>query len=186
MDRTLYSGFAAKLAGLESALYVYPFAQTHITVLTAVDFRHEFNPTPERVGIIDQAARRLAECIRSCCKEIAPFQIVIGPPVLSPRAAFLTIANPGGEIERLRQHAREFCIKSGPPLDQVQVPSIIHSTILRFRQVPRVPRFLDGFRKLVDEWTSQRGTVRSVLIARELRPYLSSGKAAAISNLTPG
>ena len=177
--RTAYEEMAQHVAALDRGLYVYPFAQTHVTVITAVSFKHQINPCAGVIRLITDAAERLGDFVRLTTHSITPFVIDIAPPVLTRNAAFLPIFNPTGEIFRLRQDALDFCAKGGDILAQAHAPQAIHSTILRFREVPREPEvFLNAFEVITGRIRFGRATINEILITFETNAYMHAGTIA--------
>jgi hypothetical protein len=173
----IYEEFATRVSELDAGVYVYPLAQTHITVLTAINFKSEIDPSQSRVSFIEEAAGRLFGFLDSLATTLRPFVITIGAPVLSGRAGYLHIQNPTGEIERFRRGALQFCRELGDPFDQAQAPTIIHSTILRFRRPPAdAQRFICGFHRLAEDACFGSATLDEILIALEVQPYMREGR----------
>ena len=73
--RTAYEEMAQHVAALDRGLYVYPFAQTHVTVITAVSFKHQINPCAGVIRLITDAAERLGDFVRLTTHSITPFVI---------------------------------------------------------------------------------------------------------------
>ena len=181
-----YRDLARLMSDLDPGVFVYPFEQTHITVLTAVSFRRQMNPTPSDVRLVEEAAESLGEFVQRLGRGLGPFVIDVGSPVLSSRAAFLSISNPSGEIEMIRQEALKFCLGAGELLGGAQAPSIVHSTFLRFRCPPKHPEeFVAKFQEIGDRTRLGFGTISEVLIALETKPYMREGRVTKRISLTP-
>lgn len=175
--RAVYDEFAKKIAQLDAGVYVYPLAQTHITVLTAINFKSEIDPSQSRVSIIEESAGRLFGFLDSLATTLRPFVIAIGTPVLSGRAGYLPIQNPTGEIEQIRRAALQFCREFGESLADAQAPTIIHSTILRFRRAPaNTERFISAFRATSQGVSFGSAKVDEILVAIETQPYMHEGR----------
>lgn len=173
----MYAEFAEKIAGLDAGVYVYPLAQTHITVLTAINFKSEIDPSQSRMSLIEEAAERLLAFLNSVATSLRPIVITVGTPVLSGRAGYLPIQNPSGEIEWIRRAALQFCRELGEPLARVQAPTIIHSTFLRFRRPPvDAEGFLYAFRRIAQEVVFGSATLDEILVALETQPYMREGR----------
>jgi hypothetical protein len=176
IERRPYDDLAERISSLDQGVYVYPFEQTHITVLTAVNFKRALDLTHGRIRVVEDAAKNLSEFVEDLGRRINPFAISIGRPVLSSRAAFLPIVNPKGEIEAIRRAALAYCLGAGGLLSQAQAPTIIHSTILRFRRPPQNPvKFASRFREIGDGTALGSGTICAVVVALEIQPYMRRG-----------
>jgi hypothetical protein len=172
-----YRDFARSMSDLDPGVFVYPFEQTHITVLTALNFRLQMNPTPSDVRLVEEAAERLGEFVQRLGRGLLPFVISVGSPVLTSRAAFLSVSNASGEIEMIRQEALGFCLGDGGLLGGAQAPSIVHSTFLRFRRPPKYPKeFAAKFREIGDRTRLGSGPISEVLVALETKPYMREGR----------
>ena len=49
----IFEEFATKVSQLAEGVYVYPLTQTHITVLTAINFKRELDPSESRLRVIE-------------------------------------------------------------------------------------------------------------------------------------
>src|SRR5207249_506226 len=88
---------------------------------------------------------------------IKPFTLQPQAPVLSRSAGILPLRNTDGEVARLRQRTVEL-LEGNDPLHReltergLNVPGIIHSTVMRFRQPPPdLEKFLAAFDKVTAE-----------------------------------
>ncbi len=182
--RSSYEDLKSQLALLDDGLYLYPFEQTHITLVTAVHFQAQLNPPPDKVHEIHTASEMLGNFIAAATQETRPFTIHIGPPVIARKAAFLPILNPTQEIARLRQQVLTFCQSSMGILAQASAPQFIHSTILRFRKPPRNPSgFIDAFEAIAPNYQLGNTVISDVLITLETCPYLRRGNIAQTISL---
>jgi hypothetical protein len=177
IPRASYETLASRLRALDPALYVYPFAYTHVTLLTAVSFKTNPDPSPSTVQAVEDAAATLGDFLHGATRDIAPFTIDIAPAVLMPAAAFLPIANPTGEIALVRKRALEFCASSGGVIAGAFAPRAIHSTIMRFRAPPRDPAaFARAFDEVAADFCFGEGTIDRVLVTLETKPYMREGR----------
>jgi hypothetical protein len=173
----IYEKFAEKVSQLDAGVYVYPLKQTHVTVLTAVNFKCELDPSESRVRIIEDAAKMLAGSLEALAGTLHPFLITFATPVLSAHAGYVPIQNPTGEIGRIRRAALQFCLQAGEPLTHAQAPTIIHATVLRFRRPPTDRnRFLCAFRQITKDVAFGSATVDEILVALEMQPYMRRGR----------
>jgi hypothetical protein len=172
-----YRALAERLGAMDPAAYLYPFATTHVTVLTAVSFKRYPDPSPQTTKAIDDAAERLGEFLASSTRDIGPFSLEVGAPVLARAAAFLPMKNPTGEIARVRERSLSFCRAAGGVLSDASVPSAVHCTILRFRKEPADAA---AFARAFDEigGTFELGTVAvdHLLVTLETKPYMRAGR----------
>src|SRR5262245_32242647 len=56
-----YADFARRVSALCPGLYLYPFATTHVTLVTAVNFKSYPDAAASQVRLIDHAARELGD-----------------------------------------------------------------------------------------------------------------------------
>jgi hypothetical protein len=174
---TTYRDFARELGAVSPALYVYPFATTHVTVLTAVNFKSNPDPDEARVRDVDLAAERLADFLDASAGDIDPFALEIGRPVLASSAAFLPIKNPTGEVARVRRRALDFCRQAGAPFESASAPRAVHSTVLRFVEAPRDPvAFAQRFDEIARNFTFASISVERLLVTLETKPYMRDGR----------
>jgi hypothetical protein len=171
-----YLEFETCTRALDEGVYVYPFATTHVTVLTAVNFKLHPDPSPEFLRRLEAAAAALGDFVRDATSDMAPFALDIGPPVLARAAAFLPIRNPTGEIDRIRESALAFCRSAGGILAGASAPTTIHSTILRFRDTPRdAIAFARAFAEVAHSFPPGRMLVDRLLVTYETKPYMRAG-----------
>jgi hypothetical protein len=172
-----YRAFEKRVALLDSGTYVYPLATTHITVLTAVSFKRYPDPSSQTIRAIDAAAGRLDAFLAGDARDIGPFTLEIGPPVLARGAAFLPMKNATGEISRVRERALAFCRAAGGVLADASAPRAIHSTVLRFREQPRDPiAFARAFDAIARTLHFGSMTIDRLLVTLETKPYMRAGR----------
>lgn len=168
--RPAYEDMEAKLRALDDGLYVYPFVQTHITIATARSFKSHINPSAQAVAELAAAGERLGSFVAAIAADMAPVALEVGAPVLDRAAAYLPIENPGGEIASLRRAIADFCGEG------VRVPAIIHSTILRFRRVPKDPQeFAHRFQEIAADVRFGPAMISRLLVTLETEPYMQRG-----------
>ena len=93
-------------------------------------------------------------------------------PILVREAAFLPVYNPTREIDNIRKQALEILRASDSTYD-VGIPEGIHSTILRFREVPSdKAEFVRRFEQITKECILGNGRINSVYITEETKPYM--------------
>jgi hypothetical protein len=109
---------------------------------------------------------------------IKPFRLEFGPPVLTRKAAILTAANPTGEIARIRQRATELLeanheLRTKVVRGGLNVPGIIHSTIMRFKHAPRDMSGFDAAAKATPPFAID---VKEIFLTTETKPYMREGE----------
>jgi len=179
-----YSALAGRLARLDGAVYVYPFWKTHVTIVTFVSFCPHPRPSPGRVAELRSLIAPLTEMAKSVLaqEKIPQFRLEFQAPVLSGKAAILPIINPTCEILRIRRHILQMLDDNKKLRDQLigeglNVPGIIHSTIMRFKSVPAdAARFTAGFDEIAAEFEPFAITISEILLTAETRPYMRSGE----------
>jgi hypothetical protein len=176
--RLPYEALARQLSELDPGIVVYPFDQTHITLVTVVNFRDRMNPSPELVREIRSDAGRLTEHVRRIAGNLTPFRIDVGPPITGRQAVFLPILNPGGEVRYIRESVMTFCSRS-ERLADARVPGIIHSTIARYRSAPCEPSgLLKSFETVARSTAFGCAVIDEILVTLETRPYMNAGERA--------
>lgn len=182
-----YERLAQRLGALGDWLYVYPFAHTHVTLVTLVSFARHVRPTPETVHALEA---RVPEIIAALSPLLAgdsrdglkSFQLQPEPPVLARSAGILPLVNPDGEVQRLRARARDLLQRNAPLHRELverglNVPGIVHSTILRFRQPPpELEQFLAAFDEIAAEAKFPPMDVGEFLLTTETKPYMRGGE----------
>jgi hypothetical protein len=169
--REIYEEMYEKLKDLEGA-YIYPYHQTHITIVTVVNFKKRLNKIKKYLD--DETLKLLKRGIENIVRH-KPIKIFIDSPVLLRSAAFLPIYNPSGEIYEIRKETLNILKDDHKDYD-LDTPISIHSTILRFQQVPTdSAKFLQRFAEITEKFSVVEGIVREVYITEELKPYMKKG-----------
>jgi len=173
--RNAYERTAGVLAGLDPGIYVYPYYQTHVTVMTLLNFKYHQNPTDDEVQGFLQLVPLIVARVAPFVSSLEPFTITVGPPVLSRRAGFLPILNRTGEIVALRK-AVEAAIQP-LALTECSVPQAIHSTVARFlRQPADTQALLSSFELAASDLDLGQATVTELLLTSETKPYMRDGE----------
>lgn len=164
----------------KSHIYFYPYDQTHITLLTLINFKDNINPTPDTIKEIMQIKNSIDKLVSIIIKKIRksliqPFKIEIGRPILSNNAVIMPIKNESNEIETLRNIlANE--IKEKQNIIALK-PSIIHSTIGRFiKKINNSEDFKKDFYKISRKQNIGIATINEILLTSETKPYMREGK----------
>lgn len=187
-----YTELAGRLAKLDEAAYVYPLWETHITIATFINFNLHRRPAPERLAELRSCVGPTLELMKTLFDKeaIKPFRLEFQPPVLTRKAAILPVANPTGEIARIRQAATR-SLEGNKELHQkllrsgLTVPGIIHSTIMRLKKAPRDPaRFAAGFDTVAAATAPLAMIVRKILFTVETKPYMRQGEILHRFSLT--
>ena len=174
-----YREFERRVSALHPGLYVYPFATTHVTLLTAVNFRSYPEPGDAQVHDIDRAAEKLARFVAENTNDLQPFSLETDSPVLASAAAFVPMANPTGEIARIRERALAFCWAQGGVLAHASAPETVHSTVLRFRDPPPdAIAFANAFDEIAANIDFGRLPIDRILVTLETKPYMREGRLA--------
>ncbi len=181
--RAAYLDLAAKVAALDPGLYVYPYEATHITLVTAINFKENIEkhaePPPDTVRSIDAAAASFASFVTEAASDLAPFTLDVDRPRLAKAAGFFPMRNPSGEIARLRERALAFCQAQSGVLSGAVAPRTIHSTFVRFRRLPRDPlTFAAQFEAAAKSSGVDRIEVDEILVTVETKPYMRAGRRA--------
>jgi hypothetical protein len=170
---------ARRLASLDPGVWVYPFERSHITIATLVSFLRHVEPDEEERARVLALVPAAAAALDEAARELPPFTIEIGPPVLAPRAAFLPIRNSTGEIARVRENLRRALRESATELASFKIPQAIHSTVMRFARVPENRSgFCSAFREVAETTSFGPAPVSELLLTTETRPYMMAGAIA--------
>lgn len=184
--RESYEQLARKLSAIGPEIYVYPAPCTHITLLTLVNFARHVRPAAELVealkGRIPEIIATLSPLFaENSTERIQPFTLQPQPLVLARGAAFLPMLNPDGEVARLRRRVVEL-LQTNEPLHRelkehgLNVPGIIHSTVLRFVRPPAdLEKFLIAFDEIVVETRFPALKVSDIFLTSETKPYMRGG-----------
>jgi predicted RNase H-like HicB family nuclease len=177
----IYQRLAERLTALDPAVYVYPDWETHVTIMTFVNFSLHRRPEPERLAQLQSLLDPVRELIRPLLKRPA-FRLMLGSPVLTRKAAILPISDATGAIAAIRQtvcaalktdralHAE--LVRAG-----MNVPGIIHSTILRFKSAPcNLAKFLADFDEAAAIAEPFPLAIDELLLTTETKPYMRAGE----------
>jgi hypothetical protein len=174
VDRGAYQALAGELAALDPGLFVYPHAQTHVTVLTLISFKEHLHPPPAEIRDLEALIPLVNQAVAPLASGLQPFELELGAPVLARRAAFLPIRDPSGTVAHLRQQILPVLRALSPLFARCQPPPAIHSTLARFRVAPG-RELLARF----DAWAAGRALgparVSSIQVTTETRPYMHAG-----------
>jgi len=176
-----YRPMAERLAALDPAVYVYPEWETHLTIVTFINFSRHRRIEPERLAQLQSLMVPVRELIRPWLAGPA-FELVFGAPVLARKAALLPISDPTGAIARLRQSIRS-ALAADQALEAelvrggLNVPGIIHSTIMRFKSEPaHLAKFLADFDAVAATVEPFPLAVDELLLTTETKPYMREGQ----------
>jgi hypothetical protein len=178
-----YRPLAEQLAALEPAVYVYPEWETHVTILTFANFSLHNRPDSERRAQLQSLLNRVRELLRPWLNGPA-FELILGPPVLTRKAAILPISDASGAIARIRQTVTAALdadkgLHSELMRAGLNVPGIIHSTIMRFKSQPRdLPKFLADFDQVAMTAKPFPLAIGELLLTTETKPYMRAGEIA--------
>jgi hypothetical protein len=175
-----YRPLAEGLAKLDPAVYIYPEWETHVTILTFVNFSLHNRPNPERLAqlqsLLDQVRALLLPLLNG-----PAFELILGAPVLTRKAAILPISDASGAIARIRQTVTTALdadkgLHSELTRAGLNVPGIIHSTVMRFKSQPRdLPKFLADFDQVAATAKSFPLAIDELLLTTETKPYMRAG-----------
>lgn len=178
VDGARYRALAEGLAALDPALYVYPQAQSHITVLTLVSFKEHVAPSPEEARALAELIPVVEAAVAPAIGALEPFTLDIGAPLLAERAVYLPIADPTGAVAGIRAAVLPRLRASSPLFARCQPPPAVHSTLARFRRVPAA-----DFPARFAAWSRGRALgpveVDALLLTTETRPYMREGAVVA-------
>ncbi len=177
--RAAYLDLAARVTAFDPGLYVYAYETTHVTLVTAINFKQYPDPSPDTVHLVESAAATLADFVVDAASDLAPFDLEISSPALARTVAFFSMLNPSGEIARLRERALDFCRRHGGILSNAAAPRTIHATFVRFRRPPRdALAFAAQFEAAARTSRVDRIHVDEILVTLETKPYMRAGHRA--------
>jgi hypothetical protein len=176
-----YRPIAEHLAALGPAVHVYPAWETHVTIVTFVSFYLHARLEPERLAQLQSLINPVCEVIRPVLEGPA-FQLVLDPPVLTRKAAIFPITDETGAIVRIRQTVRaalaaDKALHTELVRGGLNVPGIVHSTIMRFKSQPsNLAKLLADFDKAAVAAKPFSITVNELLLTTETKPYMRAGE----------
>lgn len=176
-----YEKLRRELLELGDDVYVYPYEETHVTVMTLINFKKHQHPSTQEIqemeklipGIVSKISDLLRNDLRG---KITPFKIEIGSPILARAAAYLPISNPSGEVFLLREKiapvlAKEFSLEVEYNKD------FIHSTIMRFYQAPsNGEEFMAKFQSIAERNKIGEAAIDEIYLTSETKPYMRDGE----------
>lgn len=179
-----YKELASKLSGLGPAVYVYPLWETHVTIMTFVNFSRHKRPSSGSVEALRSLVAPVTEILQCVLESasIKSFTLQFHAPVLSRKAAVLPVLNPTGEIQKLRRLVTDALKAEKKLYEKLQnagltTPGIIHSTILRFKRAPdNLFAFLGGFDGIAFQTKPFTVRIRELLLTAETKPYMRGGE----------
>jgi hypothetical protein len=167
-----YEILCDKLKELEG-VYIYPYSQTHITILTIINFKKRLDQ-PKQVLNRD-TIKVLTSKIKEVLKQ-KPIQISIGSPILAREAASLPVYNPTREIDNMRKQAAGI-LRVNDIVYDLEIPDSIHSTILRFKEAPSDrTEFLRRFKQITKGCVFREGKINNICITEEIKPYMKEAR----------
>jgi len=176
-----YRPIAERLAALDPAVYVYPARETHVTIVTFVSFRLHERLGLERLAHLRSLINPVRDMIRPLLEGPA-FKLVLGPPVLTRKAAILPISDATGAIARIRQTVRtalaaDKALHTELVRGGLNAPDIVHSTIMRFKSEPRnLAKFLADFDEVAAAAEPFTLAIDELLLTTETKPYMRAGE----------
>lgn len=173
--RESYEKFFHQLSNLGFFVYVYPYCQTHITIMTLVNFKNYQHPGKNKIEEIKKLTPKIIQLVSREMNHFKTFNIDIGRPVLLKSAAILPILNPGKEIFYLREKIAPL-LKNALNL-KVKVPKNIHSTVLRFlKRPPDAREFIKKFESIAVNTRFSEVSINELLLTSETKPYMRGGE----------
>jgi hypothetical protein len=177
-----YETLFTQLASLDPGVYVYPLWETHVTIVTFINFTQQIAPTRERTAELKAVTRQVIAQLRPIFSDIKPFDLWIEHPVISRKAAILPLSDPSDAIAQIRSRVAENLARD-PSLQTklselgLNIPPLVHSTIMRFTKVPDdTSRFLSNFDKIATDLPRIAMRVDEIYITTETKPYMREGE----------
>jgi len=161
-----------------------------VTIVTFVNFSLNRRLDASRLAQLRSLLQPVIEILRPVLAGPS-FSLLIGAPVLTPRAAILPISDPTGEITRIRRNVAG-ALEADRDLHRklsragLNVPGIVHSTVMRFKSAPSdLARFAAGFEKAVGAAQQVEIIVEELLLTTETKPYMREGTVERRFPLAP-
>lgn len=177
-----YETLAAQISALDPGVYIYPLWETHVTIATLINFTKHLSPSSERVAELKELMQELSTQFESRFRGVGPFDLMIEPPLISRKAAILPLSDPTDGIARIRNQlvaALADCPTLRLRLEalDLNVPPLIHSTIMRFKKVPHdTQRFLEKFDEISRNLPRLKMRVTEIYVTTETKPYMREGE----------
>lgn len=175
-----YRCIAERLAALGPSVDVYPQRQTHITIMTFVSFRLHRRVEANRLAQLQSLIKPVCDLIRPLLK-LPAFELILHPPVLTRKAAVLPISDAAGAVARIRQTVRaalaaDKALHGELERGGLNVPGIIHSSIMRFKSKPaNLSKFLADFDAVIPAIQAFPLNINELLLTTETKPYMREG-----------
>lgn len=174
--RKAYEQIAREIKLLGPEVYVYPYHQTHITLMTIIDFKKYLNPRKDKIIAFKEIAAELYELLIPIVQTTSQFKISLDSLELSQNAGFLQSQEPRKSVVKLRAAIENALIESELSIIP-KIPNIVHSTILRFKSVPSNPsNFLFDFNSIKRNSKIAEILISELLITSETKPYMRDGE----------
>lgn len=185
----IYSEFSESVRKLDRALYIYPLSQTHITIMTLVNFKDTVGLDSSQQKNFESLIDDTILCLSSlfsdssgCCID-GPIQLHFDKAVLAQKAAYLLFNDPTDRVGRLRNAIAKLLVEKIPELHPL-FSSIVHSTFLRFVGTPSNPTELtESFNVLAKKLDPTTITIPEIFLTAETKPYMRSGDIRHIFSL---
>ena len=186
-----YRPIATRLTALAPGVYVYPDWETHITIVTFVNFSKHRRPDSTLLAQLELLLDPVIKILRTTLKAARPFRLAIGAPALTPAAAILPISDTSGEIGRIRCDVLDALKANTELYDKLSraglnIPGIVHSTVMRFKSAP------SDYRKFAADFAEASSAVKSIkidvselLLTTETKPYMREGTVIRRFPLAP-
>jgi hypothetical protein len=174
--KTVYQALARDLSTL-SELYVYPYEQTHITILTIVNFKKNRSGQAARLGeaTLDMIEVTIRDILETGVGDI---ELSVAAPVLTREVVFLPVFDSSGMILKIRRRIYEALHAENDRYD-LDRPITIHSTIARFERRPEdAEEFINRFKRISQGFPGCSGKVSEILVTEELWPYMRVARVA--------
>ena len=186
-----YRPIVARLTELDPGVYVYPDWETHITIVTFVNFSLHRKPDATLRAQLELLFDPVSKILQRTLDSARTFHLTIGAPVLTPKAAILPITDASEEIGRIRRNILEALKSNAHLYDQLSqaglnVPGIVHSTVMRFKSAPKdYKKFAADFAEISREVTPVEIEVSELLLTTETKPYMREGTVVRRFPLAP-
>lgn len=174
--KAAYQVLARDLSTL-SELYVYPYEQTHVTILTIVNFKKNCSGQAARLreATLDRIEVITRDILRTAVGDI---ELSFAAPVLTREVVFLPVFDSSGIILQIRRRIYE-ALHAESDRYHLDRPITIHSTIARFERSPKdAEEFINRFKRISEAFPGCSGKFSEILVTEELWPYMRDARVA--------
>jgi hypothetical protein len=178
----IYESLSSRLTAIDPGVYAYPIWETHVTIATFINFTKQLSPTAQRVAELKQFMQQITAQLQDAFADVKPFELWIERPIISRKAAIFPLSDPSDSIAHIRNRVvealgRNQSLKNCLEGLGLNIPPLVHSTIMRFKKAPTDPRkFLSTFDEVAATVPRTAMRINEIYITTETKPYMRAGQ----------